>query len=105
MPATERRRTAGGRRARAGERSRTSKDRSPPGPKPGASASSGTPAGVVDRVTRRDSGAGADGRFENAHVDDLEALEVGLWEACARDRLLDLRLRRHCVATFLALPE
>ena len=33
-----------GRRHSAGERSRTSKDRSPPGPKPGASASSATPA-------------------------------------------------------------
>ena len=32
------------RRHSAGERSRTSKDRSPPGPKPGASASSATPA-------------------------------------------------------------
>ena len=45
----------------AGERSRTSKGRSPPGPKPGASASSATPAWSQDSVTRTPTGTACGG--------------------------------------------
>ena len=84
----------------AGERDRTSKGRSPPGPKPGASASSATPAGPGNRsaTARRGSSTRPAGRAcgmsdvnpedltSPGTIDDPELEEQRAREAAERER-------------------